>query len=143
MLLDQSVVAGVGNIYSDEALYFARIHPLRPANKLKPADWVRLHAGIVDALRMGIDARGSSMGTSLRDHVNLDGDPGRNQETVKAYGRGGEPCLTCGALMRRLVVGGRSAVFCAKCQPAPRGVGRKGAPKGRVKGKLYAHPADS
>ena len=141
VLLDQTVVAGVGNIYSDEALYFAKIHPLRPANLLKPADWVRLHAGIVEALRMGIDARGSSMGTSLRDHVNLDGDPGRNQETVKAYGRGGEPCLRCGTLMRRLVVGGRSAVFCPKCQPAPRGIARKAVPTRKAQKTLHTRSA--
>lgn len=120
VLLDQSVVAGVGNLYSDEALHDARIHPLRPADRLKPDDWRRLHAGIIDALRMGIAARGSSLGTTLRDHVNVDGDPGRNQETVKAYGREGEPCFNCGTDMRRIRVGGRSAVFCPKCQPAPR-----------------------
>jgi formamidopyrimidine-DNA glycosylase len=139
VLLDQTVVAGVGNLYSDEALHYAKIHPLRPANKLKPDDWVRLHAGIVRALRMGIDARGSSLGTTLRDHVNVDGDPGRNQETVKAYGREGEPCYTCGTLMRRLVVGGRSAVFCPRCQPAPRGAARSAA-KRRTKGRLLARP---
>jgi formamidopyrimidine-DNA glycosylase len=125
VLLDQTVVAGIGNLYSDEALHFARIHPLRPANRLKPADWERLHAGIIDALHMGINGRGSSLGTTLRDHVNIDGDPGKNQETVKAYGREGEPCFRCGAPMRRIKVGGRSSVFCPQCQPAPRGVSRK------------------
>ena len=139
VLLDQTVVAGVGNLYSDEALHDAKIHPMRPANKLKPGDWVRLHAGIVRALHMGIDARGSSLGTTLRDHVNVDGDPGRNQETVRAYGRDGEPCLACGTLMRRRVVGGRSAVFCPKCQPAPRAAGKKTARR-RSKGKLHAAP---
>jgi len=141
VLLDQTVVAGVGNLYSDEALHAAKIHPLRPANKLKPGDWVRLYAGIVEALRMGIDARGSSLGTSLRDHVNVDGDPGRNQETVRAYGRDGEPCYECGTLMRRLVVGGRSAVFCPKCQPPPRGVAKKAGLKRKSRGTLHARPA--
>ena len=146
VLLDQTVVAGVGNLYSDEALHDAKIHPMRPANKLKPGDWVRLHAGIVRALHMGIDARGSSLGTTLRDHVNVDGDPGRNQDTVRAYGRDGEPCYNnCGTLMRRLVVGGRSAVFCPKCQPAPRGRAKDAtrttpAPKRARKGKLHARP---
>ncbi len=120
VLLDQTVLAGMGNLYTDEALHAARIHPLRPANKLKPADWLRLHAGILAALRMGIEARGSSLGTSLRDHVNLDGEIGRNQETVSAYGREGEPCYTCGAVMLRIKIGGRSSVFCPNCQPAPR-----------------------
>ena len=96
VLLDQTVLAGMGNLYTDEALHYARIHPLRPANKLKAADYERLHAGIIEALRMGIDGRGSSLGTTLRDHVNVDGDIGRNQETVRAYGREGEPCFVCG-----------------------------------------------
>lgn len=128
VLLDQTVLAGMGNLYTDEALHFAGLHPLRPANKLKRADYERLHAGILEALRMGIEGRGSSLGTTLRDHVNLDGDPGHNQETVKAYGREGEPCFTCGTAMRRIKVGGRSSVFCPKCQPAPRGTSSR-APK--------------
>jgi hypothetical protein len=69
---------------------------------------------------MGIAGRGSSLGTTLRDHINLDGDPGRNQETVKAYGREGEPCFVCGTAMRRIKVGGRSSVFCPSCQRPPR-----------------------
>jgi formamidopyrimidine-DNA glycosylase len=120
VLLDQTVLAGMGNLYTDEALHYARIHPLRPASRLKAADYERLHAGIREALRMGIEARGSSLGTTLRDHVNVDGDIGRNQETVRAYGREGEPCYACGTAMRRIKVGGRSSVFCPKCQPPPR-----------------------
>jgi formamidopyrimidine-DNA glycosylase len=136
ILLDQTVVAGIGNLYSDEALWYAKIHPLRPANKLKPDDWRRLHAGIVEALRLGIDARGSSLGSTLRDHINVDGNPGENQKTVRAYSRDGEPCYNCGNLMRRIVVGGRSSVFCPKCQPAPRGT--KTAVARTAKGKLHA-----
>ncbi len=126
VLLDQTVLAGMGNLYTDEALHYAKIHPLRPANKLTAGDYARLHAGVLDALRMGIAARGSSLGTTLRDHINLDGNPGRNQETVRAYGREGEPCYECGAIMRRIKVGGRSSVFCPKCQPAPRASGAAG-----------------
>jgi len=121
VVLDQSVLAGMGNLYTDEALHYAGIHPLRPANKLKPDDWARLHAGILEALRMGIEGRGSSLGTTLRDHINVDGAPGQNQEAVRAYGREGAPCYGCGTAMRRIKVGGRSSVFCPKCQPAPRG----------------------
>jgi len=120
VLLDQTVLAGMGNLYTDEALHAARIHPLRPANKLTPSDYERLHAGILAALRMGIEGRGSSLGTTLRDHINVDGAPGSSQLTVKAYGREGEPCTACGSIMRRIKVGGRSSVFCPKCQPAPR-----------------------
>jgi formamidopyrimidine-DNA glycosylase len=124
------------------------VHPLRPANKLKPDDWPRLHAGIVRALRMGIDGRGSSLGTTLRDHINVDGAPGQNQETVQAYGREGAPCFTCGTPMRRLRIGGRSSVFCPKCQPAPRGTKSAGGSKktgakkaARRKPRLHARSA--
>jgi formamidopyrimidine-DNA glycosylase len=142
VLLDQTVLAGMGNLYTDEALHYARIHPLRPANRLKLADYERLHAGILDALRMGIDGRGSSLGTTLRDHVNVDGDIGRNQETVRAYGREGEPCFVCGTAMRRIKVGGRSSTFCPKCQPAPRArVVSKSTAKKRAKPRLYARRA--
>ncbi len=120
VLLDQTVLAGMGNLYADEALHHARIHPLRPANRLRAAEFERLHAGILAALRMGIEGRGSSLGTTLRDHINLDGAPGASQETVRAYGREGEPCYACGTLMRRIKVRGRSSVFCPRCQPAPR-----------------------
>jgi formamidopyrimidine-DNA glycosylase len=148
VLLDQTVLAGMGNLYTDEALHYAKVHPLRPANKLKPDDWPRLHAGIVRALRMGIDGRGSSLGTTLRDHINVDGAPGQNQETVQAYGREGAPCFTCGTPMRRLRIGGRSSVFCPKCQPAPRGTKSAGGSKktgakkaARRKPRLHARSA--
>ena len=151
VILDQTVVAGMGNLYTDEALHYAKIHPLRPANKLSKADYERLHAGILEALRMGIDGRGSSLGTTLRDHVNVDGDPGRNQETVKAYGREGEPCFECGTPMRRIKVGGRSSVFCPTCQKPPRvRASKRGAkrapavkrrPTKRAKPRLHARPA--
>ena len=116
VLLDQTVLAGMGNLYTDEALHYAKIHPLKPANRLKAADFARLHAGIVRALRMGLAARGSSLGTTLRDHINVDGAPGQNQETVQAYGREGAPCYACGAVMRRIKVGGRSTHYCPRCQ---------------------------
>jgi formamidopyrimidine-DNA glycosylase len=138
VLLDQSVLAGMGNLYTDEALHYAKIHPLKPANRLKQADFDRLHAGIVWALHMGLTGRGSSLGTTLRDHINVDGEPGQNQETVRAYGREGEPCLECGAAMRRIKVGGRSSVFCPKCQPAPRAARRQPSPTARRKPRLYA-----
>ncbi len=120
VLLDQKTLAGMGNLYTDEALHYAKIHPLRPANKLKRVDYDRLHAGILRALRMGIEARGSSLGSTLRDHINVDGAPGSNQDKVQAYGREGEPCYECGTTMRMIRVGGRSSVFCPTCQPAPR-----------------------
>ena len=142
VILDQRVLAGMGNLYTDEALHYAKIHPLRPANKLKPEDWRRLHAGIVEALRMGIAARGSSLGSTLRDHINVDGAPGHNQETVRAYGREAQPCFNCGSALRRIKVGGRSSVFCPKCQPAPRRVGGTPVRSGPArKPRLHARPA--
>ena len=150
VILDQTVLAGMGNLYTDEALHYAKIHPLRPAKRLKRDDWVRLHAGILRALRMGIDARGSSLGSTLRDHINVDGAPGQNQETVQAYGREGEPCFVCGTAMRRIKVGGRSSVFCPRCQPAPRTVRKaskptaarkRTTPSKRSKPRLHAKPA--
>ena len=143
VVLDQTVVAGMGNLYTDEALHYAKLHPLRPANKLKRADFERLHAGIIKALRMGIDARGSSLGSTLRDHINVDGEPGQNQETVRAYGREGEPCYECGTTMRRIKVGGRSSVFCPKCQPPPRRSAKavRSAKRPRPKPRLHARAA--
>jgi formamidopyrimidine-DNA glycosylase len=142
VILDQTVLAGMGNLYTDEALHYAKIHPLRPANKLKRDDWQRLHAGIIEALRMGIDGRGSSLGSTLRDHINVDGAPGQNQETVRAYGREAQPCYNCGTAMRRIKVGGRSSVYCPKCQPAPRGTTKPGRTRKRAaKPRLHARAA--
>ena len=141
VLLDQSVLAGMGNLYTDEALHHAKIHPLRPANRLTRADFERLHAGIIRALRMGLDARGSSLGTTLRDHINVDGVPGGNQETVAAYGREGAPCFTCGTLMRRIKVGGRSSVFCPRCQRPPRRARAAPIRSKRRKPRLHARGA--
>lgn len=146
VLLDQTVLAGMGNLYTDEALHYAHVHPLRPANRLKRADWERIHAGVIKALRMGIEARGSSLGTTLRDHINVDGAPGRNQQTVQAYGREHEPCFSCGTPMRRIKIVGRSSVFCPRCQPAPRTAAtRRRAsvppPRRRRRALLNAKPA--
>ncbi len=142
VILDQRVLAGMGNLYTDEALHYAKIHPLRPANTLKPDDWQRLHAGIIEALTMGIAARGSSLGSTLRDHINVDGAPGENQNAVRAYGREAQPCLECGAAMHRIKVGGRSSTFCPKCQPAPRGgASSANSRKPARKPMLHAQPA--
>ncbi len=141
VILDQTVLAGMGNLYTDEALHFAKIHPLRAANKLKPDDWRRLHEGILWALRMGIDGRGSSLGSTLRDHINVDGAPGQNQETVRAYGREAQPCYTCGTALRRIKVAGRSSVFCPTCQPPPRGARRGTARKPARGARLHARRA--
>jgi formamidopyrimidine-DNA glycosylase len=127
VLMDQSAIAGLGNLYADEALHYARIQPLRPASMLTPDEVSRVREGIVRALELGLRNLGSSIGyeegeeISLRDHVNLSGEPGGNQEYVVAYGREGRECLTCrSADIERLKIGNRSAHYCPLCQPKGR-----------------------
>lgn len=108
-LLDQTVVAGVGNIYSDEALFGARIHPLRPASSLSKDELSRLFRAVRSVLRASICRQGTSI-----DWV---WPGGRMQHHLMVYGRAGEPCGRCGAAIRHLVIGQRSSHFCARCQP--------------------------
>ncbi len=123
VLLDQGTVAGIGNLYADEALHYAGVHPLRPANGLSRPEVARLREGIVRALEQGLRNLGSSVGNaageevSLRDHVNLSGEPGSNQEYLVAYGREGRPCRACGSAIERIKLANRSAHFCPRCQP--------------------------
>jgi formamidopyrimidine-DNA glycosylase len=112
-LTDQRRLAGVGNIYADEALFRARLHPLRPAGSVGPREARRLHAAIVETLRLGIDHEGSS----IESFVDPAGSRGRFQEILNAYQRTGEPCRVCGTPIHRIVVGGRSTHFCPHCQP--------------------------
>jgi formamidopyrimidine-DNA glycosylase len=119
LLLNQDFVAGVGNIYADEALWRARLHPLRDAATLRPGDVWRLHRALVDVLAEAVERRGSS----VDDYTAPDGD-GEMQEHLAVYQRAGEPCLRCGRPIRRIVVGGRSTHFCSWCQRMPRGLGR-------------------
>ncbi len=111
-ILDQRVVAGVGNIYADEALFAARIHPVAPAGRLSRARISRLHAAVVAALEAGIEAQGAS----IRDFRTPDGGYGSAQERFVAYGRGGEPCVICGTPLRRTVIAQRGTAYCPRCQ---------------------------
>jgi formamidopyrimidine-DNA glycosylase len=111
-LLDQRVVAGVGNIYADEALWAARIHPLSPAGRLSRARVARLHDAVRTILQAGIDAQGAS----IRDFRTPDGGYGSAQERFAVYGRAGEPCERCGTTLRRTVVAQRGTVYCPHCQ---------------------------
>ena len=115
LLLDQSFIAGVGNIYADEALWRARLHPLRTADTLTPEEIRRLHRAVRQVLREGIANRGAS----FSDYVGADGEPGRNQERMAVYRRTGEPCYRCGRPIERIVVGQRSTHFCPGCQREP------------------------
>ena len=118
-LLDQRTLAGLGNIYVDEALWRARLHPLRPANSLD-ADEVRaLHRGIRAALRMGI----ARQGATLRDYAQPDGTRGSMQHEFKVYGREGEPCDRCGIPIAKTRAGGRGTWYCPTCQPVLPGDG--------------------
>ena len=112
-LLDQSVVAGLGNIYVDESLFLAGIHPLAKANELTAAEVARLNRAIKTTLRRAIRHRGSS----LRDYVDADGSAGGFQRLHRVYDRAGKPCRKCRSPIDRFVLGGRSTHFCAKCQP--------------------------
>jgi formamidopyrimidine-DNA glycosylase len=116
LLLDQRRIAGVGNIYADEALFRAGIHPRRPAGRLTLAEHARLREGIVAALHAGIDARGAS----IDDFRDIEGARGAFQERFLAYGRAGEPCARCGRTISKMVVAGRGTYACERCQPRPR-----------------------
>lgn len=117
LLLDQSISAGVGNIYADEALHLAGIHPSRPGASLKPAEIKRLHAAIRTVLQRGIDKHGSSLGGSiLTNYRRPNGELGQMQEEFQVYDRKGEPCRQCGKPIERLVIAQRSSHFCNKCQ---------------------------
>lgn len=115
LLLDQSAIAGLGNIYTDEALFHAGLHPLRLANTLTPADITRLHAAIIAVLETGI-AHG---GTTFGRHQGLFGEAGHNVMHLRIYQREGQPCYTCGAAIQRIVVAQRGTRFCPNCQPIP------------------------
>jgi formamidopyrimidine-DNA glycosylase len=111
-LLDQSGIAGVGNIYADEALYRARLHPLSPAGSMKPEHLAALRDAVVAALEAGIDAGGSS----IDDYRDGRGEKGTMQDEFLVHTRAGQPCPSCGGEIVRIVVGGRSTYFCPSCQ---------------------------
>src|SRR6476661_1477244 len=111
LLLDQSFLAGVGNIYADEALWAARLHPLRTAGTLRPADERRLYDAIRTVLAEAVERRGSS----IDDYTAPDGD-GSMQERLQVYQRTGEPCPRCGRPIKRIVIGARATHFCSWCQ---------------------------
>jgi len=112
-LLDQRVIAGLGNIYVDESLFAAHVHPLTPANLLAPEQVSRLNRAIKATLRRALRHRGST----LRDYRDADGQPGGFQTLHRVYDREGEPCRACRTLIARIVLGGRSTHFCPRCQP--------------------------
>ncbi|MGC8794272.1 MAG: bifunctional DNA-formamidopyrimidine glycosylase/DNA-(apurinic or apyrimidinic site) lyase [Bryobacteraceae bacterium] len=112
LLMDQRIVAGLGNIYSQEALFRARIHPLTPGGRLSRERVKRLVRAIRQVLSEAIAAGGSS----VSDYVNADGEPGRFQFAHRVYQRSGEPCLRCGTPIRRILLAQRGTHFCPRCQ---------------------------
>jgi formamidopyrimidine-DNA glycosylase len=111
-LLNQSRVAGIGNIYADEALHRAALHPLSPAGSMKPDDCERLRDGIIATLEAGL----RSGGASVDDYRDARGERGGMQDEFLVHTREGKPCPRCGAEIRRIMVAGRSTYFCASCQ---------------------------
>ena len=118
LLLDQSVLRGVGNIYADESLWTARIHPAKSGAHLKPQEAATLREALQKILRKAIEMRGSS----ISDFVDAEGVAGDYQRHHRAYGREGKKCLRCGAKIKRIIVAGRSSFFCPRCQRTPRGI---------------------
>jgi len=111
-LLNQKYIGGIGNIYADEALFLAGIHPLRPANSLTQTECGRLWESVNKVIADGI----ADGGTTFRDYQNGEGGKGSHQEHLYVYGRKGEQCRNCGAVIERITVGGRGTHFCPKCQ---------------------------
>ncbi len=112
LLLDQRIVAGIGNIYADESLFRARIHPLRPGGSLTQEEIAML----VEAVKAVLAQALAEMGTTLQDYRRPDGSVGAFQNSLQVFRRTGEPCPSCGAPIRRIVVGGRSTHFCPREQ---------------------------
>ena len=116
-LLDQGIVAGIGNMYADEALFAARIHPLRKADALSPAEVRTLHNCIHRVLQAAIGSKGASVDTYVRP----EGELGTAHFDFKVAHRGGEPCPICGCTIERVLVQNRGTYFCPRCQPLSRG----------------------
>jgi len=111
-LLDQHVLAGLGNIYVDESLFQAGISPERRVDALSDVEISKLHRAIQNVLQAGIDAQG----TSFRDYRDANGEKGSFEQALQVYGRGGEHCKICGQVLERIRLAGRTTVFCSGCQ---------------------------
>ncbi|MFC0232783.1 DNA-formamidopyrimidine glycosylase [Vagococcus entomophilus] len=116
VLLDQTLVTGLGNIYVDEALFLAKIHPERPANSLSEKEVAGLHAAIIKVLFEAVAAGG----TTVRSYLNALGEAGNFQQQLKAYGKEGQPCVRCGTAIKKIKVAQRGTHFCPKCQKFPK-----------------------
>jgi len=115
-LLDQTLIAGIGNMYADEALFEAKIHPLRAADSLSQAEYRKLHKAIQDVLSAAIESKGAS----IANYIRPGGELGNAHVAFKVAHRRGENCPRCGTPLERIVVRGRGTYLCPKCQPSPR-----------------------
>ena len=129
LLLDQSVLRGVGNIYADESLWRAKIHPARTGAQLNKKQAGTLRRALQEILKKAIVMRGSS----ISDFLDAEGEPGDYQRHHRAYGREGRACYRCKSAIRRGIVAGRSSYFCPKCQRAPRGFAALPLPRAKRK----------
>ena len=120
-LMNQQLLAGLGNIYADESLFLAGIHPLAQPGRVSVLKARRLFK----AVRKVLDHAVKLQGTSFRDYVDIEGRPGNYEPRLRVYQRTGEPCRRCGQPIRRLVIAGRSSHFCPHCQPRPRHVAKR------------------
>ena len=116
LLLDQSFLAGLGNIYVDEALWESQLHPLQRSNTLTHAQAKHLHQSIVLVLKRGIESQGTTLGTGKSNYYRLDGSRGKHQTLLQVFRRTGQPCPRCGEAIERLIVAQRSTHICPKCQ---------------------------
>ncbi|KPJ75541.1 MAG: formamidopyrimidine-DNA glycosylase [Deltaproteobacteria bacterium SG8_13] len=116
LLLDQTFIAGLGNIYVDEALWTAKIHPLRPSNSLSAAECAALQRAIRRVLRRGLKNLGTSLGTGRANFYSVARRRGRNQDQLMVFRRNGEPCPRCNTPIERIIVGQRSTHICKRCQ---------------------------
>jgi formamidopyrimidine-DNA glycosylase len=130
LLLDQQVLRGVGNIYADESLWKARIHPTRLGARLRKEQVKELYRALQGILERAIVMRGSS----IADFLDAEGQPGEYQRHHRVYGREGNPCFRCKTRIKRVIVAGRSSYFCPQCQKAPRD-GRRHGKKPRKHGE--------
>lgn len=116
-LLNQSITAGLGNIYADEILFRAKIHPARPIRHLKTKDLERIHTATQEVIQTALNMGG----TSFRDYLHADGSRGDYLSVAAVYGRAGQPCKTCSTPLTKTRIAGRGTVYCSTCQKAPRG----------------------
>jgi formamidopyrimidine-DNA glycosylase len=124
-LLNQQGISGLGNIYADEALFEARIHPLAQPGRVSPVSARRLYRAVQKVLKRAIELQG----TSFRDYIDIEGRPGNYLQRLRVYQKTGEPCPRCGASIRRIVIAGRSSHYCPRCQRQPAHMAKMRGPR--------------